>query len=100
MLGDRVLDAERHESIRIKARVVGGTLPDLQLEAQITLRGKTRRMPAAVTVRREADRLIATGQLEILQSDFGITPFSLLAGALRVKDEMKIEYRLVAHQSE
>lgn len=100
MLGARVLDAQRHGSIKVNARVVGGKLPDLQLDAQITLRGTTRRVPARVTVRRETGRLVATGQLEIRQSDFGIEPFSMLAGALQVKDEVKIEYRFVAHRPE
>jgi len=31
-----------------------------------------------------------------LQSDFGMQPFSVLAGALAVKDELKIQYRIEA----
>jgi len=44
-----------------------------------------------------AERLTASGSSKILQSDFDIAPFSVLAGALAVKDELNIQYRIVAH---
>jgi hypothetical protein len=39
---------------------------------------------------------VATGTLAIEQSEFGITPFSILGGAIAVKDRVDIAFRIVA----
>jgi len=40
--------------------------------------------------------LSATGSLELRQSVLGLTPFSLLLGALQVQDAMTITFEIVA----
>jgi hypothetical protein len=44
----------------------------------------------------EEGKLTVGGELSILQSDFGITPFSALGGTLQVGDELKLRYRIEA----
>jgi hypothetical protein len=44
------------------------------------------------------DRLTASGEFEILQTDFGIKPFSVALGALEVKDRLLVRFKLVASQ--
>jgi len=39
--------------------------------------------------------LIVEGKFPLKQSDFGITPFSALGGAMAVADQVDIEFRLV-----
>jgi hypothetical protein len=41
---------------------------------------------------------MAAGELRLRQSDFGITPFSVLGGALTVEDELRVRYRLLARR--
>jgi hypothetical protein len=40
--------------------------------------------------------LSATGSLELRQSNLGLTPYSLMMGALQVQDAMTIKFKIVA----
>jgi hypothetical protein len=42
--------------------------------------------------------LTATGRFVFNQSDFGITPFSVAGGNLRVADSLLVRFRVVAAQ--
>lgn len=53
-------------------------------------------IPMAVEV--TSDRLQASGFLVLKQSDYGIVPFSVLGGALRVEDPVEISFRIVAER--
>jgi hypothetical protein len=44
--------------------------------------------------------LTATGRTVIGQKDFGIQPVSAAGGTVKVKNELAIEYRIVARASE
>jgi polyisoprenoid-binding protein YceI len=98
MLSERVLDAGPYPSIRVQAEVAGGALPDLQMDADITIRDVTRRVRVPVRLETSENSVTASGELEIRQTDFGMTPFSELGGALRVRDEVRIQYRIVARR--
>ncbi|MEA3243725.1 MAG: YceI family protein [Pseudomonadota bacterium] len=96
MLSPKVLDAERFGSVKVHAQVVGGTLAELELNVTMTIHGVKQQFRSPVTVEKTPQQITASGSFQILQSDFGITPFSVLAGALALKDEVKIQYRIVA----
>lgn len=96
MLGPKVLDAERFGTVKVHAKVSGGTLPDLELDLTLKIHGVERQFRSPVKVEKTAERISASGSLVIRQSDFGIEPFSVLAGALAVEDELKIQYHVVA----
>jgi hypothetical protein len=42
------------------------------------------------------NELHVEGELPLKQTDLGLTPFSLFGGALRVLDEIKVRFRVVA----
>jgi hypothetical protein len=44
----------------------------------------------------DAAHLAATGTLELRQSALGLTPYSLMLGALQVQDTMTIKFKIVA----
>lgn len=101
---DKVLDAERYPQVLLRvtqatqatqAKQAG---PDAPLMLAITLHGVTREMPLAAALERDAAgrRLVASGTLELKQSDFGIVPFAVLGGALAVQDRMELAFRIVA----
>ena len=62
----------------------------------VTVRGVTRRIDVPLGVSQDDDRIVANGRFSILQSDFGIEPFAVLGGAIRVDDQLDIEVRVVA----
>ena len=41
-------------------------------------------------------RLSATGEFDVLQSDFGIKPFTAALGALTVQDRLHVKFSVVA----
>lgn len=96
MLGPDVLDAERFPTIQLRA--IGWSGPDwaAQADVYIQLRDQLRRVAVPVHFVRDGDRVEASGVLSIRQTDFGITPFSALSGALSVADKLTIRFRLVA----
>ena len=93
MLG-RVLDVEHHPFAQI--HVLG--VRDDDVDAEISLHGTTRmvRLPIRLTV--GADRLDATGELTLRQSDYGIVPLSILGGAVQVQDEIGLRFTLRARR--
>jgi hypothetical protein len=96
MLGPRVLDAAQYPLVRVRGRLIGGRLPDFEAELAIEVRGAVRRIVVPVRVEIGPVEIVAVGELRLRQSDFGIQPYSVLMGNLRVQDEFLIRYRLVA----
>lgn len=100
MLSSRVLDAGPYPLIRVKSTVTGGTPPDMQADVSMTLHGKVQQFQTPVKLEKQGELATASGAFSILQSDFGIEPISMLGGSLSVKDEMRIQYRIVARPKE
>jgi hypothetical protein len=44
------------------------------------------------------NNMLISGRFEILQSDFGIEPFSVFNGLLKVEDRLEITYQIVARK--
>jgi hypothetical protein len=98
MLGPDILDAARYPVIRVQSVKLVGPVwgPDMTVSTEI--RGVVRQQTAPVALELCDDRLIATGSLTIRQSDYGITPFSVLGGGLQVRDTLKLRFRIVAER--
>jgi polyisoprenoid-binding protein YceI len=99
MRGERVLDVTNHPEISIRSLSVDGPtwLPDVTV--RIRLRGEVREVVVPIAVERTDRRLIASGAIDLLQSDFGIQPFSTAGGALRISDRMRIRFRIIAESA-
>jgi hypothetical protein len=69
---------------------------DKVLKVTIRLHGITRSYRVPVRYSRSRDSLTASGQIRIRQTDFGMTPYSVLGGALGVKDELRLRFSIVA----
>lgn len=100
MLGPKVLDAGRFPTITFESSAVTGTRSGpgayrLTVQGSLTLHGVTRAVTLPLAVKVGADGLEATGQMTLRQTDYGIDPVSV-AGVVKVKDELAIEYTIVA----
>lgn len=88
---DTVLRAARHRSITFTSTEAAGTLRGGSMTGELTLVGRTR--PVAVTVEVAPSRgatTRVTARAEVRQTDFGITPYSAMLGALRVRDTVLV----------
>lgn len=96
MLKADVLDAERYSTISLRAAKVAGSVESPVVTALITLKGVTREVSVPVELAVDARRLTATGAFDILQTEFGMKPFSAALGALEVQNRLHLEFKVVA----
>ena len=96
MLRPEVLDADRCPEIVVRADALRGTWERPVAEARITLRDQTRLISVPLSVERDAAVLVARGSFQVLQSDFGITPFSVAGGAIQVADPVQVSFEIRA----
>ena len=94
MLRPEVLDGERHPQIVVRADSLAGTWEQPKVAARVTLKGQNRRIQVPLEILRESDAIVARGAFSILQSDFGITPFSIGGGAIQVADAVDVTFEI------
>ena len=96
MLGPGLLDAEHYPQIRIDSRGMKRSAVGYDVELAIVVRGKSNVVQVPVALARSADRIAASGEFVLRQSQLGLTPFSVMMGALQVQDAMRLRFTLVA----
>lgn len=69
---------------------------NLTLNGDLTLKGVTRRIAVPVLLTVNAQQLRAVGKYTLKQTDFGIKPYSAAGGAVKVKNEVVINFNIVA----
>src|SRR5438094_5002624 len=84
MLG-KVLEAEKFPFALIRVSGADASQRDVTLSVAITLHGSTRTLQAPARIDANAGEISVTGRFSFDQTDFGITPYSLLGGAIAVK---------------
>ena len=72
----------------------------LKLLGSLTLHGVARSQPIPARLVVTGDMLRAFGEFTIRQSDYNIKPVSAIGGGLKVKDEVKFSFDLVARKQE
>jgi len=100
MVGPHVLDATRFPTVTFKSKTVTGRIAgsnayDLNITGELSLHGVTRSVSLPLRVEISADTLKATGHLALRQTEYGISPVTV-AGVVKVKDELTIDYVVVA----
>jgi hypothetical protein len=96
MLRPEVLDGERYPEIVVRAGSLGGTWDQPTVAASVTLKGVTRSIDVPLAIARTDDAIVARGTFSVLQSEFGITPFSIGGGAIAVADAVEISFEIRA----
>jgi polyisoprenoid-binding protein YceI len=99
MLRAEVLDGERHPKITLRSVRVAGSLAAAKITVRITIKEVSRDLDVPAVVALEGSRLSAAGEFDILQTDFGIKPFSIALGALEVQDRLHVKFRIVAEKT-
>ncbi|MGI9329222.1 MAG: YceI family protein [Gammaproteobacteria bacterium] len=96
MLGEKVLAAARFPAIQLRSHRIAGDYPDLSLLMDVTVREQTTRITVPATVTANPTEIVAEGSLKLRQTELGLVPFSVAFGALSVRDEMQLKFRLLA----
>jgi len=98
MLSDRVLDGEKHPSIRI---VGTGPVPRegkqaLAVKVEMLGRSIDLTVPTEVTI--DGGELRARGEFELNHADLGMEPFTVMLGALAVGEKLSFSYDIKARR--
>jgi polyisoprenoid-binding protein YceI len=97
-----VLLSDRYPDIVYEAmRITGsgnGERYWVTANGELTLRGVTRNVLVTARVLLTGASLRASGEFALRQSDFGISPVTAAGGTIRLKDELKCTFDVVARK--
>ena len=96
MLGERGLDAAKYPSVSVSGRVTEADGANVKLTLALNIHGIKQSQSVPATVSLAGGQMRIRGALKLNQTDYGITPFSVMLGALTVLDEVAVEFDLAA----
>lgn len=94
MLGEAGLQAGRFAFVRVHSLQVIGEYPRFAAQVRIDLHGRSHTDWVALRVEGTPADPRVSGSLVLLQSDFGVQPYSVLGGLLAVQDAVVVEFEL------
>lgn len=98
MLGDSQLAAARFPLVALHCRQVSAAAVGVVLDLTVRLRDRDAQLTVPVSWQRSGATLRASGEFSFSQAAVGVQPYSALFGALRVADEIRARFELVAVQ--
>jgi polyisoprenoid-binding protein YceI len=105
LMNQEVLEAAKFPEIRYEASDITVTrvsemLYSAALNGELTLHGVTRRQPINARITLLGSMLRASGDFTLDQTDYNIKLVSVAGGVLKVKDELKFSFEIVARKQE
>jgi hypothetical protein len=98
MLSDRVLDGEKHPTIRVLGTGPAAKAGEQTLAVTVEMLGRSIPLTVPTQVTVDGDVLTATGEFELNHADLGMQPFSVMLGALAVGEKLSFSYRITARR--
>ena len=105
LMNEEVLESAKFPEIRygtaaISVSKISDMLFAANLDGELTLHGVIRRQPIVARVTLLGSMLRASGEFALRQTDYGIELISFAGGALKLKDELKFSFEIVARRQE
>jgi len=98
LLGPALLDAARFPVLHLDSVAIEADGDGYVATARVDAAGVTRQVRVPARIERTKGGLVVSGEFVLTHADLGLTPFSAALGALRVREDMEIAYRLVASE--
>ena len=95
LLGPGVLDAVNSPQVVVEFAGARGGPDDYVVSAKLTVRGVPSAAEVPLHLARDGVTLTADGTAMLSQTQLGLTPFSILLGALKVEDALQVRFHLV-----
>jgi polyisoprenoid-binding protein YceI len=89
-----------YEAPSISVTKMADALYSATLDGKLTMHGVTSNQPIAVRVALFGSMLRASGNFSLDQTDYNIKLVSVAGGALKLKDELKFSFEIVARKQE
>ena len=103
-MNTEVLESDRFPDVYYEVlRVTGsgnGERYWLVLDGELTMRGVTRSLAVSTRLLLNGGSLRASGEFSVRLSHFGIAPVTAVGGAIRLKDELKCSFDVVARKQD
>jgi polyisoprenoid-binding protein YceI len=99
---NEVLESAKHQKITFKSvsvsdvKQTGNDAYSFVINGDLTLRGVTKRIAVPVKATVTPQQLRATGEYTLKQTDYGIKPYSAAGGTIKVKNEVVVNFNIVA----
>lgn len=87
-----------YECSRMSGNIAGEGQFAFTLEGELTLHGVTCAEPISGRAFMTGDLLRASGEFALRLSDYQITPVSAVGGGLKLKDELKVSFDVIARK--
>lgn len=95
---EKVLESARYPEIVYQSEAEGVADHAVALSGKLSLHGVTNDLRVIAQLSMTGDLLRASGECALLQSDYGIKRVNVAGGALKVKDELKFAFDIVARK--
>ena len=93
MLGPKLLEGDKFPEISFHSTSVKQTDANTAaVEGVLTIHGVSR--PVALIVKRDGKFYVGSAKMK--QTDYGLTPVTVAGGTVKVKDEIKVDFRVSA----
>jgi polyisoprenoid-binding protein YceI len=99
---NEVLESAKYQKITFKSisvsdvKQTGSDAYSFVVNGDLTLHGVTKRIAIPVAANVTPQQLRATGKYTLKQTDYGIRPYSAAGGTIKVKDEVVVNFNIVA----
>jgi polyisoprenoid-binding protein YceI len=103
LMKTEILDVERYpeviyEASHVLVNKIDGSLYSATLNGNLSLHGVTRTESLSARIVSMGEMLRASGQFSLKQTDYQIKPLSIAGGALKLKDDLKFSFEMVARR--
>jgi polyisoprenoid-binding protein YceI len=95
---DKVLEADKFPFALVGVSGVDAKQANATLNVAIALHGATRTLRVPAKIEADAERIGVSGRFSFDQTDFGITPYSVLGGAVAVRNRVDLRFDIRAHR--
>jgi len=95
---NHVLEADKFPFALIAVAGADARQKKTTLAVAITLHGHMRTLQVPAEIEADDKTIVVSGKLAFNQTDFGITPYSLLGGAIAVRDGLELRFRIRARR--
>jgi polyisoprenoid-binding protein YceI len=93
---EKVLETQKFPYALIRVHAIEKRPMGARLAVALTLHGVTREMEAPAQIESAEGELRVTGRLAFAQTEFGITPYSILGGAIQVRDRVELRFKIAS----
>jgi polyisoprenoid-binding protein YceI len=105
LMNEQVLETSQfpliaYEAPNISVTKMGDSLFSAKLDGKLTFHGVARSESITARVALMGSMIRASGEFSLSQSNYAIKPVSVAGGALKLRDEIKLSFEMVARKQE